>query len=163
MSRFPLFGAIPTARDVYRTEALPERARRYGRDTLTLAWEARLKGRARRRSDAGVEFATVLPRGTQLVEGDCLLLDSARLVVRVVERPEPVFVVRPLTSREWALFGYHIGNSHQPIMILDDAIVCADVPGMEQVLTYHAIPFSRSHRCFTPVSAVADHRHQLSR
>ncbi len=42
-----------------------------------------------------------------------------------------------------ALFAYHIGNSHQPVMIADDAIVCPDALGMEQVLTYHAIPFLR--------------------
>jgi urease accessory protein UreE len=111
----------------------------------------------------GFEFATALARGTVLRAGDCFIFDAARLVVRVVERAESVFVIRPQTQREWALFGYHIGNSHQPIMLLDDEIVCADVPGMEQVLTYHAIPFSRSDRGFTPVGLVLDHQHQLSR
>ena len=38
-----------------------------------------------------------------------------------------------------------------------DAIVCPDVPGMEQVLTYHVIPFTREQRAFTPVSQAPGH------
>ena len=74
---------------------------------------------------------------------------------------EPVLVVRPTTAREWALFGYQIGNSHQPVMLDDDAIVCAELPGMEQVLAYHGIPFLRESRPFTPVGPSASHLHQL--
>ena len=70
---------------------------------------------------------------------------------------ERVLVVRPTTTTEWALWSYHIGNSHQPLMIAADVIVCADLPGMEQVLTYHAIPFAREQRAFTPVSQAPGH------
>jgi urease accessory protein UreE len=158
-----MFKSIPIAKEVHRPDLLSGAALAYPRDTVTLGWEERLKARSRRQSDLGFEFATALARGTVVRAGDCFIFDAARLVVRVVERAEPVFVIRPQTQREWALFGYHIGNSHQPIMLLDDEIVCADVPGMEQVLTYHAIPFSRSARGFTPVGLVLDHQHQLSR
>lgn len=157
-----MFKSLPVAKEVHRPDALSGAALVYPRDTVTLGWEERLKARARRRSDLGFEFATALPRGTVLGEGDCFIFD-APLVVSVIERAEPVFVIRPQTKREWALFGYHIGNSHQPVMVLDDQIVCAEVPGMEQMLTYHAIPFSRARRGFTPVSLVLNHQHQLSR
>lgn len=158
-----VFKPLPVAREVFRQDALPASARSYSRDTITLGWEERLRARGRRRSDAGLEFGTTLARGVALHGGDCLVIDEASTVVVVIERAEPVFVVTPASASQWALFAYHIGNSHQPVMITDSAIVCADVPGMEQVLQYHAIPFTRAVRPFTPVG-LADgslaHRHQ---
>ena len=157
-----MFKSLPVAREVHRTDALSGAALGYPRDTVTLGWEERLKGRARRRSDLGFEFATTLARGSVLRQDDCFLFVGPPLIVRVVERAEPVFVIRPGTSSEWALFAYHIGNSHQPVMVGSDAIVCPEVPGMEQVLRYHAIPFSRDLRPFTPAGQIPDHQHQLS-
>lgn len=154
-----VFKNLPIAAEVHASGALPERARGYERDTLTAGWEDRLRARGRRRSDAGVQFGTALPRGTVLRGGDCLILDELRLVVIVTELVEPVFVVRPRTPQEWALFAYHIGNSHQPVMLSNAGIVCPDVPGMEQVLAYHAIPFTRARRAFTPVGQAATHQH----
>jgi urease accessory protein len=129
---------------------------------VTLGWEERLRARARRRSDRGFEFATALPRGTVLQEDDCFVFDAQRIVVRVVEREEPMLVVRPKDHREWGVFAYHIGNSHQPVMIVDDAIVCPDALGMDELLKYHAIPFFREHRRFTPLGQISDHHHQLA-
>jgi urease accessory protein len=158
-----VFNFLPVAKDVHRLDALPGTAGGYRHDTVTLGWEDRVKARARRTSDLGFEFATTLPRGTVLREGDCFAFDVPPVVVSVVERAEPVFVIRPETPGDWALFAYHIGNSHQPLMLADDAIVCAEVPGMEQVLLYHSIPFSREVRPFTPIGQIPDHQHQLSR
>jgi urease accessory protein UreE len=147
-----VFTSLPIVRDIHRADALPERARAYGRDLITLGWEERLKARGRRRSDGGLEFGTTLPRGTTLCAGDSFVFDEQAIVVTVAERLERVFVVEPPTPVEWGLFAYCIGNSHQPLMLTAAAIVCPDVPGMEQVLTYHGIAFSRSIRAFTPVS-----------
>jgi urease accessory protein UreE len=113
-------------------------------------------------SDSGVEFATALPRGTALTSGDRLILDDVQMVVEVVERAEPVLIVRPGTPAEWALYAYHIGNGHKPMMICTDAIVCASLPGIEQVLRHHGIPFERGERPFTPVGQLPDHRHAVS-
>jgi urease accessory protein len=151
--------SIAVVHELCREDALPLAARTWSRDTMTLGWEDRLKARARRRSDGGREFATALPRGTVLSGGDCLLLDDPPVVIVIAEALEPVFVVRPRTPSEWGLYAYHIGNNHQPVMVTDDAIVCADVLGMEQVLEQHAIPFVREMRAFTPVAGMADHRH----
>src|SRR5213593_3433871 len=104
---------------VYRSAELPHAAHAYARDTVTLGWEDRTHVHGRRRTDGGVEFGTTLPRGTVLRAGDCFVLDDARLVVTVIERPETVFVIEPRNSPEWALFAYHIGNRHQPVMITD--------------------------------------------
>lgn len=160
MSVLELFTSLPVVREVCRADALPARALEYARDTIALGWEERLKARARRTSDGGVEFGTVLARGTQLRGGDCFVLDARAVVVSVVERDEPVFVITPRSPAEWGLYAYHIGNNHQPLMIAGDQIVCPDVPGMEQLLDQHGIPFARASRSFMPVGSVPDHRHQ---
>ena len=138
---------------------MPEASRPYARDTITLGGEDRTHGYGRRRTDAGVEFGTSLPRGTVLHAGDCLVLDGERVVVTVIERGEPVFVIEPRSAPEWALFAYHIGNRHQPLMITDRALVCPDVPGIEQVLEQHRMPYTRSTLPFTPATTVAGHSH----
>ena len=144
---------------VYKTADLPDVARSYARDTVTLGWEERIETRGRRRTDGGVEFATSLPRGTVLHGGDCFVLDAAQRVAAVVERPEPVLVIQPRTPAEWALRAYQIGNRHQPLMITGEALVCPDVPGMEQLLERYRIPYVRQVRAFTPAIIVADHSH----
>jgi len=154
------FRSLPVVRTVHRTDALPAAAGEYAGDTITLGWEARLRARGRRRSDAGIEFGTALDRGTVLRAGDCFVLDPIATVVAVVERPEAVFVIEPATPSEWALFAYHIGNCHQPLMLTDRAIVCADLPGMKEALDYHRVPFSRSVQPFTPAVDIAAHTHQ---
>ena len=128
-------------------------------DTLTAGWEDRARAHGRRTSDGGVEFAMSLPRGTVLREGDSFVLDDERVVVTVRERAEPVFVIEPRTAAEWALFAYHIGNRHQPVMITDRALVCPDVPGVEQLLQLHHMPYARARMPFTPVAATAGHHH----
>jgi urease accessory protein len=144
---------------VYKTGDLPEVARGFSRDTVTLGWEDRTHVHGRRRTDGGVEFGTSLPRGTVLRGGDCLALDAERLLVTVVERDEPVFMIEPRSAREWGLFAYHIGNRHQPLMITDRALVCPDAPGVEQLLQQHRMPYSRAMLPFTPATTVAGHEH----
>lgn len=156
-----VFRSLPVARATARVDALPPAASRYRQETTTLGWEERVKVRARRVSDEGFEFATVLARGQFLRGGDCFVFDAQGLVVRVVERSEPVLVIRPHTAQDAVRFSYHIGNSHQPVMFAGAEIVCPDVPGLEQVLVYHAIPFVRDSRPFTPIGQTPDHRHQV--
>ena len=46
-------------------------------------------------------------------------------------------------------------------MITDAEIVCAVLPGMTEVLTYHRIPFVRDVRPFTPLGVDRiGHRHR---
>src|SRR5262249_1659133 len=142
---------------IHREDALPLTARGYARDTLTLGWDDRLRVRGHRRSDGGVAFGLSLPRGTILRGGDCLVLDEAKAVVAVVERPEPVFVIEPRTPQEWGLYAYHIGNRHQALMITETSIVCPDVAGVEELLEQQRIPCVRTTRSFTPATSVANH------
>jgi urease accessory protein len=144
---------------VHKAGVLPDTARGFSHDVVTLGWEARTHVHGRRRTEGGVEFGTSLPRGTVLRAGDCLVLEEERIVVEVVERAEPVFVIEPRSAQEWALFAYHIGNRHQPLMIADAALICPDVPGVELLLQQHQMPYVRATRPFTPAAAVAAHSH----
>jgi urease accessory protein len=155
-----VFKPLPVADRTYREEDLPVAARRdYGRDTITLGWEERLRVRGRRCTDAAAEFGTALRRGTVLRGGDWFVLDALRLIVCVVELAEPVFVMAPQTPAEWGLIAYQIGNRHQPIMITSREIVCPDVPGMEPLLRQHDLAFVKATMPFTPAAAVPDHGH----
>src|SRR5262245_13844780 len=122
---------------VFLERDLPSATNGFARDTVTLGWEDRTHVHGRRRTDGGVEFGTALPRGTVLRAGDRLVLEDARTIVTVVERDEPVFVIQPRTTEEWALFAYHIGNRHQPLMVTADGLVCPDAPGVERLLEQH--------------------------
>ena len=157
-----VFKPLPVVTSVCRESDIPS-IPRMARDSVTLGWEDRLKARGRRRSDRGLEFATALDRGRVLQDGDWFVLDTPLIAIRVVERAEAVLVVRPRSDAEWALFAYHIGNSHQPLMLAADGLICPDGPGAEQVLAYHQIPFSREHRAFTPVGQVPAHLHVIGR
>ncbi len=154
-----VFKTLPVADRSYRAENLPPECHAYRRDTITLGWEDRLKMRGRRRSDGGVELGTALPRSTVLRDGDCLVVDALRLVVVVVERAEPVFLIAPRDAAEWALFAYHIGNRHLPLMIASDGLVCPDVPGVELLLKQYGIACVRASRPFTPAAAPIGHEH----
>ena len=86
-----MFRSIPVVHEAVR-QPLCGQAASYARDTVTLGWEERVRARGRRRSDAGVEFATALTRGTVLRHGDYLLIDSLRLAVAVVALLAVIFV-----------------------------------------------------------------------
>ena len=144
---------------IFTEPTLPDAARAFPRDRVTLGWEDRTHVHGRRRTDGGVEFGTSLPRGSVLRDGDRFVLDAEQLIVDVVERAEPVFVVEPRSAREWALFAYHIGNRHQPVMITDRSLVCPDGPGVEQLLQQHRMPYVRATLPFTPAARVSAHEH----
>jgi urease accessory protein len=150
---------VTIVEQLFKETELPAAAAPYARDVVTLGWEDRTHVHGRRRTDAGVEFGTSLPRGTVLRHGDCFVLDGERLVVQVIARAEPVFVLHPRSAQEWALFAYHIGNRHQPLMVTEGALVCPDVPGVELLLQQHHMPYTRGTLPFTPAAAVAAHQH----
>jgi urease accessory protein len=142
---------------IHREDTLPPATRGYARDTLTLGWDDRLRLHGRRRSDGGIAFGLFLSRGTILRDGDCLVIDEAKTIVVVVERPEPVCVIEPRTPQEWGLFAYHIGNRHQPLMITKTGLLCPDEAGVEQLLQQQNIPFTQTTRPFTPVTSGDSH------
>jgi urease accessory protein len=131
----------------------------YKRDTLTLGWEDRRQGHGRRRSDAGVEFAISLPNGTILKRGDFMILQSEKTIVAIEEAPEPVYIIRPNTPREWAYYAYHVGNRHQQVMIGDTELVFLQNPAVRSLLEQLHVHFETGVRPFTGALASVGHTH----
>ncbi|MGE3178964.1 MAG: urease accessory protein UreE, partial [Vicinamibacterales bacterium] len=141
MSVLERFKTLPTVNDVTAAGTIPADAAAFARDTITLGWEDRLRTRGRRTTDGGIEFGIALPRGTVLRQGDCLIVTPLRLIVTVVELAEPVLVVCPRTPEDWGLVGYYIGNSHQPVMLTAEGLVCPDILGVRMILEQHRLAF----------------------
>jgi urease accessory protein len=131
----------------------------YGRETLTLTWEQRRQGHGRRTSDAGLEFAISLPGGTVLKGGDCMILEPERTIVRIQEAPEPVYIVRPKTSQDWAYYAYHVGNRHQEVMIGETELIFLQNPAVRSLLEQLHVHFETSQRPFTAALVNVGHSH----
>jgi urease accessory protein len=129
------------------------------RDTITLTWEERRQGHGRRRSDAGVEFAISLPNGTLLKQGDVLVLREERIAIIVCEAAEPVYVMHPKTSQEWAFFAYHVGNRHQPVMIGDSELIFPQNPAVKSLLDQLHAHYDAATRPFN-AAVVSAHLHE---
>src|SRR5262249_58326700 len=115
-----LFSVLMTiVEHVYRNSDLPDGARAFGRDTVTLGWEDRTHVHGRRHTDGGVEFSTSLPRGTVLRAGDCFVLDAERLIVSIVERGRAGCGGAPRSPRGTGrVRGYHV-RRHARLAVTD--------------------------------------------
>ena len=131
----------------------------YRRDTLTLIWEERRQGHGKRRSDAGLEFAISLPTGTVLRAGDYLVLTREQTIVKVQEKPEAVYIVRPKTPQEWAYYAYHVGNRHQQVMIGETELIFLQNPAVRSLLEQLHVHFETGQRPFTAALANVGHSH----
>ncbi|MBZ5874611.1 urease accessory protein UreE [Chromohalobacter israelensis] len=89
-------------------------------ETLTLPFEARMRGRLKAVSDAGRELGLFLDRGPVLRDGDGLRAESGE-VVRVQAADEPVVTARIEGALALARLCYHLGNRHVQLAIAGDA------------------------------------------
>ncbi|HEX7481352.1 MAG TPA: urease accessory protein UreE [Polyangiales bacterium] len=85
-------------------------------DSLTLVYDDRKRSRLRTRSDAGLELAVVLPRGSVLRHGDLLRGDDGR-VFQVRAAAESVSEASTGDPLLLARAAYHLGNRHVPLQI----------------------------------------------
>jgi urease accessory protein UreE len=131
----------------------------YRRDTLTLKWDERRQGHGRRSSDSGLEFAISLPGGTILKEGDNLVLEPERTIVRIREASEPVYIVRPKTPQDWAYYAYHGGNRHQEVMIGDTELIFLQNQAVRSLLEQLHVHYETGQREFTAALVNAGHSH----
>jgi urease accessory protein len=131
----------------------------YRRDTITLSWEDRRQGHGRRKSDSGIEFAISLPDGTVLKSGDCFVLETEKAIVAVQEAIQPVYVIRPKTSQEWAYYAYHVGNRHQSVMIGDSELIFLENPAVRSLLDQLHVQYTTDARPFTAALANIGHSH----
>src|SRR6266705_2327057 len=156
---FPLLNTVTIVEQIVQAADMDSRYAGYGRETLTLTWEQRRQGHGRRTSDAGLEFAISLPGGTVLKGGDCMVLEPERTIVRIQEAPEPVYIVRPKTSQEWASYAYHVGNRHQQVMIGDTEQIFLQNPAVRSLFEQLHVPFETGERPFTAALANVGHSH----
>ena len=131
----------------------------YTRDTITLSWEDRRQGHGRRKSDSGIEFAISLPDGTVLKSGDCFVLETEKAIVAVQEAIQPVYVIRPKTSQEWAYYAYHVGNRHQSVMIGESELIFLENPAVRSLLDQLHVQYTTDARPFTAALANIGHSH----
>jgi urease accessory protein len=85
--------------------------------TLTLAFGDRRRSRLRARLDDGREVALLLPRGTQLHDGDRLRDEAGEVCVAVRAAEETLSWVRAEDPLLLARAAYHLGNRHVPVQI----------------------------------------------
>lgn len=85
--------------------------------TLTLPFGDRRRSRLRARLDDGREVAFLLPRGTELRDGDRLRDESGDLIVVVRAAEETLSWVRADDRLLLARAAYHLGNRHVPVQI----------------------------------------------
>ena len=112
---------------------------------LTLPFERRQKTRQRAQLDNGEEIAVVLPRGTVMRGGDCLLGDAGGRV-RVVAAPEEVSFVSGYAGLARA--AYHLGNRHvwvelneSRVVWLRDHVLDAMIEGFGLSVQHGSLPF----------------------
>lgn len=128
-------------------------------ESLTLSWEERRKGHGKRLSDQGTAFGISFPAGTLLKEGDCLLLESAKIMILVHEALEEVYVLQPQSAQEFARLAYQIGNRHQTLMITDKELICLQEIAIKSLFDQLGVSYTCQRRPFTGVLNVNHHSH----
>ncbi|MEQ6890499.1 urease accessory protein UreE [Halomonas sp. CS7] len=88
-------------------------------DTLTLAYEQRVLGRLKARSDAGRDVGLFLDRGPVLRDGEGLRAEGGE-VVRILAAVEPVVTARIAPGLPLARLAYHLGNRHVQLALGED-------------------------------------------
>ncbi|MGK7911003.1 MAG: urease accessory protein UreE [Synechococcus sp.] len=128
-------------------------------ECVWLDWHDRRKVRQRVCSDAGTELCLSLPRGTVLVDGQALLLESNRHII-VRAKSEPLLAISPSTLQDACRVAHHLGNWHRPIQIDPDGKlwVAKDRPIVEWLERSH-IPFEELDSPFEPNSIANSHHH----
>lgn len=152
-----LFRSVPLAESVLDVQRLPAGLAGHPRDSVVLGWSERMSLRGRWTTEGGVEFGASLPRGTVLAEGQALAIDHPPLLILVRAKLEPVLVAHPASTGQAVLWAYQLGNAHLPLMLEAGFLICLDERGVDEVFAFHAIPFSRDTRAFTPVSQGPGH------
>lgn len=102
-------------------------------DTITLDETQRHRRRMAMVSDGGIAFLLDLPETVRLGEGDGLVLDDGR-ILRVVARPEPLYVVRGQNAAHLLTLAWHLGNRHQAAQIFEDHLLIRREPVLRPML-----------------------------
>ena len=141
-----------------RADELPDGVR--VTDVVQLDSDERLRGHQRVRSRAGRELYLSLPRGSELADGDVLVVEGgAAIVVRAAD--EDLLELVPRTAREWGLAAWGLGNLHRPARFGDGGILTPYDPAAEALARKLGVDCARVHRSFVGerLGAITGHGH----
>lgn len=118
-------------------------------DTATLGYDDRLLRRKALTADGGLRFVVDLPKATELVEGDALMLEDGRAIA-IRAAAEPLLEARAEDGRHLLRIAWHLGNRHHPTEILADRVRIRIDPVMADLLTRLGAVVSRLDAPFRP-------------
>jgi urease accessory protein len=127
--------------------------------TLALTAEARTKTRQRLEIAEEKWVGLRLPRGTVLKDGDLLLSEEDKVVVRIVAQPEPVMTVRGETQLDLLKAAYHLGNRHVPIEITPEYLRLTPDSVLHSLLIRMGLQVTEEIAPFYPETGAYSHSH----
>lgn len=125
---------------------------------LVLPFEQRRKVRQRAALESGETVALMLPRGSNLRDGDLLASDDGR-VVAVVAGPESVSTVRADDACTLARAAYHLGNRHVAVQVGDGWLRYLADHVLDDMLRGLGLTPATENVPFEPESGAYDHVH----
>lgn len=125
-------------------------------DRVTLGYDARFLRRKRLETDAGAAFLLDLPETTNVMAGDCFVLDDGRLI-EVAAAAEPVMVI----TGDLARLAWHIGNRHTPCQIGAERLVIRQDHVLEAMLRQLGAQVVHRMEPFTPEGGAYGHGRTL--
>ena len=143
------------------THRLPANATAVVTHTLPLTAEERTRSRHRFTTVDGIELQLILPRGTQLRDGDLLSTENGDALVRVLARPEPVLTVRTVDPDALARAAYHLGNRHVALELGSGYLRLSPDSVLTEMVTQLGLKVVEEIAPFQPeAGAYAGHSHQ---
>ena len=116
------------------------RGRFESEDPVLLNSEERASAHLVGRSEGGRDVRISLPRGTEINDGDVLMLDGTTAVVARAA-PETLYVVSPDDAYTWGVAGYQLGNLHRPVRFTDEGMLTPADPMVADLLSRLGIAF----------------------
>lgn len=98
------------------------------------------KGHQRTKTKDGMDIAISLPEGVQMEHDDVLFFSETDVIV-VKAAMQEVFVLMPVSTREWGKVCYNIGNMHQKAYITQTEVVVPYDYVLEGVIKSLEVPF----------------------
>jgi urease accessory protein len=118
--------------------------------TLILSAEERQRSRYLCQSSTGEAVLLSLPRGTVLVDGDCLTTELGDCWVRVQAKAEPVLLVQANHSLDLMRAAYHLGNRHVPLELTPQTLKLSADPVLREMLEHLGLSVSEGLEPFNP-------------
>ena len=127
-------------------------------DTLRLAYDERKKSRLRVQTEAGIEVAIVLERGSTLKDGDLLAADGGKVIV-VRAAAEKVSEVRADSALALTRAAYHLGNRHVALQVLPECLRYQHDHVLDEMVVGLGLTVSVTHAPFEPEGGAYGHAH----